>query len=86
MTDEEYQAEYDKAAKELENGKQETEAKADPVKTEEAKPEVKAEETVDVKDTKEVNASETPVTENSDIQDETQIAEEASAEGEGLKD
>ena len=45
MTDEEYQAEYEKAAKELENGKPETEAKAEPVKTEEAKPEVKAKET-----------------------------------------
>lgn len=48
--------------------------------------EVKAEETVEVKDTKEVNASEVPVTEKVDIQDETQIAEGASAEGEGLKD
>ena len=62
-------------------------AKEPKVKKEEAKAEeVKAEETVEVKDTKEVNASEVPVTEKVVTQDETQIAEEASAEGEGLKD
>jgi large subunit ribosomal protein L17 len=62
-------------------------AKEPKVKKEEAKAEeVKAEETVELKDTKEVNASEVPVTEKVDTQDETQIAEEASAKGEGLKD
>ena len=62
-------------------------AKEPKVKKEEAKAEeVKAEETVEVKDTKEVNASEVPVTEKVDTQDKTQIAEGASAEGEGLKD
>jgi len=39
-----------------------------------------------LKRTKEVNASEVPVTEKVDTQDETQIAEEASAKGEELKD
>ncbi len=62
-------------------------AKDSKVKKEEAKAEeVKAEETVELKDTKEVNASEVPVTEKVDTQDKTQIAEGASAEGEGLKD
>lgn len=62
-------------------------AKEPKVKKEEAKAEeVKAEETVELKDTKEVNASEVPVTEKVDTQDKTQIAEGASAEGEGLKD
>ena len=62
-------------------------AKDSKVKKEEAKAEeVKAEETVEVKDTKEVNASEVPVTEKVDTQGKTQIAEGASAEGEGLKD
>jgi len=62
-------------------------AKDSKVKKEEAKAEeVKAEETVEVKDTKEVNASEVPVIEKVDTQDKTQIAEGASAEGEGLKD
>ncbi len=62
-------------------------AKDPKVKKEEAKAEeVKAEETVELKDTKEVNASEVPVTEKVDTQDKTQIAEGASAEGEGLKD
>jgi len=62
-------------------------AKEPKVKKEEAKAEeVKAEETVELKDTKEVNASEVPVIEKVDTQDKTQIAEGASAEGEGLKD
>jgi large subunit ribosomal protein L17 len=62
-------------------------AKDSKVKKEEAKAEeVKAEETVELKDTKEVNASEVPVIEKVDTQDKTQIAEGASAEGEGLKD
>lgn len=62
-------------------------AKEQKVKKEEAKAEeVKAEETVELKDTKEVNASEVPVIEKVDTQDKTQIAEGASAEGEGLKD
>lgn len=65
-------------------------AKEPKVKKEEVKQaeevEVKAEETVEEKDTKEVKASETPVVENNDAQDETQIAEEASAKGEELKD
>lgn len=62
-------------------------AKDSKVKKEVAKAEeAKAEETVELKDTKEVNASEVPVTEKVDTQDETQIAEEASAKGEGLKD
>lgn len=63
-------------------------AKEPKVKKEEVKKaeEVKAEETIKEKDTKEVKASETPVTENSDTQDETQIAGEASAKGEELKD
>ena len=62
-------------------------AKDSKVKKEVAKAEeVKAEETVELKDTKEVNASEVPVIEKVDTQDKTQIAEGASAEGEGLKD
>ena len=62
-------------------------AKEPKVKKEEAKAEeIKAEETVELKDTKEVNASEVPVIEKVDTQDKTQIAEGASAEGEGLKD
>ncbi|MPM25283.1 50S ribosomal protein L17 [bioreactor metagenome] len=65
-------------------------AKEPKVKKEEVKQaeevEVKAEGTVEEKDTKEVKASETPVVENNDAQDETQIAEEASAKGEELKD
>ncbi len=62
-------------------------AKDSKVKKEVAKAEeAKAEETVELKDTKEVNASEVPVTEKVDTQDKTQIAEGASAEGEGLKD
>ena len=63
-------------------------AKEPKAKKEEVKKaeEVKAEKTEEVKDTKEVETSETPVAEETATQDETQIAEEASAEGEGLKD
>ena len=72
----------DSKAKEPKARKEEVK-KAEEVKAEE----VKVEETVEVQeDTKEVKTSETPVAEETATQDETQIAEEASADGEGLKD